>query len=72
MDPEHGTARHEPASPGGDGRTHIQTLESYYRHIIVRYAGRPPIDLKEERALRDRPLVRIQLGAFRKGSCRAK
>jgi hypothetical protein len=29
----------------------IQTLESYYRHIIVRYVGKPPIDLKEECAL---------------------
>jgi hypothetical protein len=26
----------------------IQTLEGYYRHIIVRYVGKPPIDLWEE------------------------
>jgi len=26
----------------------IQTLESHYRHIIVRYIGKPPIDLVEE------------------------
>jgi hypothetical protein len=26
----------------------IQTLESFYRHIIVRYVGKPPIDLWEE------------------------
>jgi hypothetical protein len=26
----------------------IQTLENHYRHIIVRYLGKPPIDLVEE------------------------
>jgi hypothetical protein len=26
----------------------IQTLESCYRHIIVRYIGKPPIDLRRE------------------------
>jgi hypothetical protein len=26
----------------------IQTLEDYYRHIIVRYLGKPPIDLVKE------------------------
>lgn len=26
----------------------IQTLESRYRHIIVRYVGKPPIDLERE------------------------
>ena len=26
----------------------IQTLESHYRHIIVRYIGKPPMDLVEE------------------------
>lgn len=26
----------------------IQTLENYYRHIIVRYIGKPPVDLWQE------------------------
>jgi hypothetical protein len=26
----------------------IRTLEDYYRHIIARYIGKPPIDLEEE------------------------
>ena len=39
----------------------VQTLENHYRHIIVRYIGKPPIDLVEECA---RAREQVELAPF--------
>lgn len=43
----------------------IQTLENHYRHIIVRYIGKPPIDLVEECT---RAREQVELAPFRETS----